>query len=177
MRFASVCLIDGRIPSVCPIFLNAEAQRRGGAENRTRRFNAWRGSGRRTTARNRWVGKPFRRLAFVTVSRPSGLRSESAASPLLSPIVKWNVPPFQTGEGVGGTDAPAARRPGGGMAATNARVRSRQGSHRWSAIVRSPSVPPSIYDTAGSNQQQRLCALCVFAVIKTRTRGWCRLAQ
>jgi len=131
-----------------------------------REFNGWRGLGRRTTATDRPAGKPFRKRAFVTVSQPSDLRSESAASPLLSPIIKWNVPSLQTGEKVGGTDAPAARRPGGGLAVTNARVRSRRSFPRWSAIARSPPVPPSNYDTAVSNQQQRLCALCVFAVNK-----------
>lgn len=41
-------------------------------------LSTWRGPGRRTTARNRWVGTPSRTLEFVTVSRPNGLRSASA---------------------------------------------------------------------------------------------------
>ncbi len=45
---------------------------------------------------------------------------------------------------LGGTDAPPARRPVESLAATNARVRSGQAFHRWSAIGRSPTVPPSI---------------------------------
>ncbi len=48
----------------------------------------------------------------------------------------------------GGTDAPSARRPVGCMAATGACVRSCRASHRWSAIFRSPAVPPAILDTA-----------------------------
>ena len=54
-------------------------------------LSTWRGPGRRTTARNRWVGTPLRIQAFVTVSRPNGLRSASAGlakSLLLSRIGK-----------------------------------------------------------------------------------------
>ena len=40
-------------------------------------LSAWRGPGRRTTARNRWGGTPSRKLEFGPVSRPNGLRSAS----------------------------------------------------------------------------------------------------
>ncbi len=58
----------------------------------------------------------------------------------------------------GGTDAPRARRPVGSTAATNARVRSRRASHRQ-AIVRSPTVPPSIHGTADPKKPSALSAV------------------
>ena len=72
--------------------------------------------------------------------------------------------PFQIGERRGGTDAPLVRRPVGRLAATSARAWSGRTSHRRSAIVRSPAVPPSILGTSTSHQRQPLCVLCVFAV-------------
>jgi hypothetical protein len=140
--------------------------------------STWRGpSRRRTTAGNRWTGPSLRTHAFVTVARSSSLRSAERSPRHFSSLrVRWKMPPFQTGEGRGGTDAPSARRPGGSTAATNVYVRSRRTSHRWSAIVRLPTVPPSILGTASLGQRQPLCVLCVFAV-KNRTGGRCRLGR
>ena len=58
--------------------LNAKPQRRRDAENRTRRFTAQRGPGRRTTAGDRCAGRRLRTQASVVVARHSGLRSLSA---------------------------------------------------------------------------------------------------
>ena len=57
---------------------NAEAQRRRDAEETSQNSSVWRGSGRRT-AGNRWAGPPLRIQVFISVSRPSGLRSGSAS--------------------------------------------------------------------------------------------------
>jgi hypothetical protein len=86
--------------------LNAEARRRRDAEN-PREFSAWRGSGRRTTARDRWNEPQFRSRAIVTGARSSGLRLESAglATSHLYLMVGRGTPPFQIGERRGGTDA------------------------------------------------------------------------
>jgi hypothetical protein len=54
---------------------DAKTQRRRGADAG---FSARRGPGRRTTAGYRKAGPPIRMQAFVTVSRPCGLRSASA---------------------------------------------------------------------------------------------------
>jgi len=145
--------------------LNAEARRRRDAEN-PREFSAWQGSGRRTAAKDRWNEPQFRSRAIVTGDRSSGLRSGSAglATSHLYLMVGRGTPPFQIGERRGGTDALPARRPVGRLAATSARAWSGRTSHRRSAIVRSPAVPPSILGTSASHQRQPLCVLCVFAV-------------
>jgi len=54
--------------------INAEARRRRDAESFERDSTVWRGSGRRTTAGNRWAGQPLQKRVLVPVSRPSGLR-------------------------------------------------------------------------------------------------------
>ena len=69
-----------------------------------------------------------------------------------SPDSGWTAPPFQTGEGQGGTDAPRARRPVGRPVTTDAGVGRRRASHRWAAIVIAPTFPPSILATAASRR-------------------------
>jgi len=93
-----------------------------------------------------------------------GRGSESAglATPPLYFKVGRRLPSDSWRKMRGGTDAPPARRPVAGTAATEACVRSRRASHRWSAIVRSPAVPPSILGAAPSHQRQTLCVF-VFA--------------
>jgi hypothetical protein len=74
--------------------LNAEARRRRGVES-PREFTAWRGPGRRTTARDRCAGLSFRSQAIVAVARHSGLRSKDRRPRhSSSPIVGWKVPPL-----------------------------------------------------------------------------------
>jgi len=142
-------------------------QRRKDAKS-PRVFTAWRGPGRQTTVGNRWAGHTFRTQAFVTVSRPSSLRSVSAglATPSLHLMAGKGTYPSPTEEERGGTDAPPARWPVGRLAATSARAWSGRTLHRWSAIARSPTVPPSIFGIVAPHQRQPLCAfaplrLCV----------------
>ncbi len=68
---------------------------------------------------------------------------------------------FQSWERAGGTDAPRARRPVGRSAATSARAWSERTFHRWSAIVRSPTVPPPISALLRQGDYLRLSALSV----------------
>ena len=160
-----------------------------------RGFNAWRGPGRRTAARDRWAGLPLRSQAIVAVSRPSGLRFGSAGLATSLPLMSdGRCLPSQIEEREGGPDAPPARRPVGGLAARSACASSGRTSHWWSAIARSPAVPPSILGTAHHISDKpfvssclRVCdvgRLCVFSVsslclcgsIRTRHRGVWRVS-
>ena len=113
----------------------AQRRQRGGPES-PRDFIAWRGPGRRATARNRRTGQPLRMHAFDAVALSSGLRSESAgpATPSLHFMVGRGTHLSPTEKTGGGTAAPLARRPVGSQVATNARVRSKLTFHRLPAI-------------------------------------------
>jgi len=79
--------------------------------------------------RDHRVGKPLRKRALVSVSRPGGLRSRRAQVSSLRFFIQ-----YQTQKLRGRTDVPLARRPVGSDATTNARVRSSRASHRRQAI-------------------------------------------
>ncbi len=94
-------------------------------------------------------------------SPPACARGERRPRHSSSSDDEWRAPFFPNRNGAGGTDALRTRRPVGRPATTNARVWSRRAFHRWAAIFRSPTVPPSILGPAASRRLSAvICVIC-----------------
>jgi len=145
------------------------------ADGRSPESSAWRGPGRRrTTTGDRRVGQSLRTQASGAMSRRSGLYSRRAqASPLLT-LLQLDRRRLLSKQGRGRRSRRAPGASAGGKHGSDRRLRPEQTCFPpVAAIVRSPTVPPSILGTAASRRlSASICVICGFSVGRFVMPSW-----